>query len=71
MCITYAIPVTNQHIDLIVFLNEGVRPPRTEEYNYFVAVVNGPREITSTFMTASEVSDKFDVLTDPTFIILK
>jgi hypothetical protein len=41
----YAIQVTEQNSDLIMFLNDGVRPIIEEKSTYFIFEIIGPREI--------------------------
>lgn len=45
--------ITEDSIDLVTFLNDGVRPEIKKD-NFLIVEVNGPREITTKVMTLEE-----------------
>jgi hypothetical protein len=49
----HGIRITSDTIDLVTFLNDGVRPEINED-NFLIIEVNGPREITTHVMTLKE-----------------
>lgn len=49
----YGIRLTEDNIDLVTFLNDGVRPEISESH-FLIVRVDGPREITSKIMTIEE-----------------
>jgi hypothetical protein len=54
----YGIAVTEDYIDLVQFLNDGIRPPIEEETTFLIFEVNGPREITSKIVSKEELYGK-------------
>lgn len=54
----YGIAITEQDLDLLQFLNDGVRPEIKEEFEYFVFEIKSPREITSKIVTEAELKGK-------------
>lgn len=49
----YGIRITSDTIDLVTFLNDGVRPEIKED-TFLICEVNGPREITTKVMELEE-----------------
>lgn len=49
----YGIRITEDSIDLVTFLNDGVRPEIKEDL-FLIVKVDGPREITTKVMTLEE-----------------
>lgn len=49
----HGIGITEDTIDLVTFLNDGVRP-EIKKNNFLIVEVNGPREITTKVMTLEE-----------------
>lgn len=51
----YGIAVTEDNLDLITFLNDGVRPLMEEKPTFFVFGIIGPREITGKIVFEDEL----------------
>lgn len=51
--VRHGIRITPDSIDLVTFLNDGVRP-EIKENTFLICEVNGPREITTKVMTLEE-----------------
>lgn len=51
----FGIAVTEDNLDLIMFLNDGIRPPIEKKRQFFVCEINGPREITSKIVFEEEL----------------
>lgn len=49
----HGIRITPDTIDIVTFLNDGIRPEINED-NFLIVEVNGPREITTHVMTLKE-----------------
>jgi hypothetical protein len=54
----YGIAVTEDYIDLVQFLNDGIRPPIESEPTFLIFEVNGPREITAKVVSKDELHGK-------------
>jgi hypothetical protein len=53
----HGIRITPDTIDIVTFLNNGIRPEIAKEQNTFlICEVNGPREITTKVMTIEELN---------------
>ena len=52
----YGIAITEDNLDLIQFLNDGVRPLIEKKKTFFVFEINGPREITTKIVFEEELS---------------
>lgn len=51
--VRYGIRITEDTIDLVTFLNDGIRPEIKKDH-FLIAQVNGPREITTKVMDLEE-----------------
>jgi hypothetical protein len=51
----FGIAVTEDHLDLIQFLNDGVRPSVEKKPTFFIFEIVGPREITGKIVFADEL----------------
>jgi hypothetical protein len=47
--------IIQENIDLVTFLNDGIRPEINKD-NFLICEVNGPREITTKIMTLEEMN---------------
>lgn len=57
----HGICITEDNIELVTFLNDGVRP-EIDTSTYLFVEVNGPREITTKVMTLPEISAAYSNL---------
>lgn len=51
----YGIRITEDNLNLITFLNDGVRPPMDEK-TIFICEISEPHEITSKIVTEDELA---------------
>lgn len=57
MTVTYGLRLVEDNMDLVTFLNDGVRP-EIDNDKFLIAQVNGPREITTKILTLEEWNAK-------------
>lgn len=51
----YCLGITHENLDLVTFLNDGVRPV-VQKDTFLVCEVNGPTEITTKIMSLEEMN---------------
>lgn len=67
----YAIAITEDNMDLIMFLNDGIRPnTHKDDKTYLVCEINGPREITTKVEFEHELYNKQGHRKDPSLTFL-
>ena len=66
----YALHVTEENLDLIEFLNDGVRPELEEKFTYFVFSILSPREISAKIEFEDDLYDENGHLKDTRIHIL-
>lgn len=54
----YGIRITEDNLDLITFLNDGVCPRIEEKPTFFIFELNSPREITTTIVFEEELQGR-------------
>lgn len=65
----YFIPINEDTLDLVMFLNDGVRPQIEEKETYLVCEINTPRENTTRIKFEHDLLK--DVYLDGTTVFLK
>lgn len=65
----YFIPINEDTLDLVMFLNDGVRPQIEEKKTYLVCEINAPRENTTRIKFEHDLLK--DVYLDGTTVFLK
>ncbi len=68
----YAIEINEKNLDLIEFLNDGVRPLLEKKSTFFIFEVNSPREITAKIEFGNELYNENGLIKDKelTFLVL-
>lgn len=67
---TYAISVSEKNLDLIEFLNDGVRPQIEEKPTHFVFTIVTPNEITSKIEYEDDLYDDSGYAIDESMIFV-
>lgn len=50
----YGIAINQDNLDMVMFLNDGVRPPMDKD-TFLICEINGPREITTKIVSKEEL----------------
>jgi hypothetical protein len=58
MLSTYGIAITENNLDLIQFLNDGIRPLIEKKPTFYVFEIIGPHEIKGKIVTEEELQGK-------------
>jgi hypothetical protein len=58
MSTMYLIDIENQNLDLIAFLNEGVRPEIEDKPTVFLCLITSPTENTTAIMFKDDLYDE-------------